>query len=164
MVTNQQTTKAYFKTLTIIHLSLVLGIVLFGLVVLFFIADFQHPDYYSELARLFVYLVPGLVLIGIVASNVVSKIRLTALKQSSDLTAKLKGYNEPLIIRYVFIESPALFALVAIFITNDINYLVYAGLLVVLLIFKRPTIRSVIADLELDQQEIAVIEDPDSII
>jgi hypothetical protein len=164
MEQNQQTTKEYFRTFKIIHLGLVMGIVLFGLVVTYFIADFQHPDNESDLAKILVYLVPGLVVGGIVASNVISKIKLNALSENIDLRVKLKGYGEPLIIRYALLEFPALFALVAIFITNNKNYLVYAVLLVVLIIIKRPTIKMAIADLELEQDEIAVVENPDSII
>lgn len=164
MEQNQQTTKAYFRTFKIIHLGLVMGIILFGLVVTYFIADFQHPDDESDLAKILVYLVPGLVVVGIVASNVISKIKLNALSENIDLRVKLKGYGEPLIIRYALLEFPALFALVALFITNNKNYLVYAVLLVVLIIIKRPTIKMAIADLELEQDEIAVVENPDSII
>jgi energy-coupling factor transporter transmembrane protein EcfT len=164
MEIHQQTTKSYFKMLSIIHLFLVLGIVLFGLVVIFIITDFQHPDNDSGLAKLFVYLVPGMVIAGIVASNMISTFRLNALKENNDLNVKLKGYSEVLIIRYMLLEFPSLFALVVIFMTSNMNYLVYAGLLVVLLIIKRPTIKLAIADLKPDQKEISFLEDPNSII
>ena len=64
----------------------------------------------------------------------------------------------------MLLDGPALFALVAIFITNNTNYMVYAGLMVVLLVLKRPTRKSAVMDLDLDQQEIALLEDPDSIL
>jgi hypothetical protein len=164
MEQNQQTSKSFFKMLSIIHLFLVLGIVLFGLVVTFIITDFSQPDTESELAKLFVYLVPGMVIAGIVASNLIFVIRLNALKEIGDLTVKLKGYSESIVIRYMLLEFPALFALVAIFTTSNINYLVYAGLLIVLMIIKRPTKKLAIADLKLDQKEISILEDPESIL
>jgi len=64
-----------------------------------------------------------------------------------------------LIIRYALLEAPALFALAAIFMTNNSNFMVYAGLMVVLMATKRPTKKAAIADLALDQQEIAALED-----
>jgi hypothetical protein len=164
MEQTQQTTKEYFKLLSIIHLALMVGLVLFGLVVSFFIADFQHPDNTSELARIIVYLVPGLCIAGLVASNMVSKNRVYQLKANSDLSAKLMGFREAMIIRFALLEGPGLFVLATIFITNDINYLIYAGVMVVLMLVKRPTMRSLIAELELDQKEIAFLENPDSII
>jgi hypothetical protein len=164
MEQSQQTTKEYFKMLTIIHIGLTMGLVLFGLVISVFIIDFNQIDTKSELAKLFDYLVPGLIVVGIVASNMISKIKINALKVNNDLRSKLRGYTESLIIRYALLEGPGLFALVTIFITNDFNYFIYAGIMVVLLIIKRPTMKSVIAELELDQQEITVLENSDSII
>ena len=160
----QQSPKSFFRMLSIIHLGLVLGVCLFGLVVTFMIADFQHPDNESELSRLFVYLIPVLVMAGIIASNVMFKIRLNDLKEISGLNARIKGYSLPVIIRYMLLEFPALFALVAVFLTNNMTYLVYAGLMIILLGIKRPTMKSAIAELELDQQEIAFLENPDSVI
>jgi len=160
----QQTTKEYFKLLSIIHLALIVGLVLFGLVVSFFIADFQHPDYTSELARIVVYLVPGLCIVGMIAGNIISKSKFKLLKEESDINIKLTGYREALIIRNALLEGPGLFALVTIFITNDMNYLIYAGVMVLLMLAKKPTMRSLIAELELDQQEVAMLENPDSII
>jgi hypothetical protein len=43
--------------------------------------------------------------------------------------------------------------------TNNSNFMVYAGLMVVLMATKRPTKKAAIADLALDQQEIAALED-----
>jgi hypothetical protein len=48
--------------------------------------------------------------------------------------------------------------------TNNINYIVYAVLLVIMLVLKRPTRKSAITDMQLNQQEIAMLEDPESII
>jgi len=164
METNQQSTNEFFKLTAFIHLALVLGVVVFGIVVYFFVADFQHPDTQSALAQLLVFLVPGLVIAGIVASNVMYRLRLNALRDIPNLKIKLEGYRGSLIIRYVLLEAPALLALVAIFITNNANFLVYAGLMVVLMIIKRPTRKTAMMDLELGQQEISVLEDPDSMI
>lgn len=164
MENNQQTTKSYFKMLSIIHLFLVLGIVLFGLVITFIITDFQHQDNDSDLAKLFVYLVPGMVIAGIVASNMISTFKLNALNENSDFKVKLKGYSEILIIRYMLLEFPSIFALVVVFMTSNINYLVYTGLLVILLIIKRPTKKLAIADLKPDQKEMSILESPDSVL
>jgi hypothetical protein len=164
METNHQTSKEYFKLTSIIHLYLVLGIILFGLVDYFFIIDFHQVDMQSGLAKLLVYLVPGLVVVGIVASNVIFVIRMNVLKESTDLKLKMMGYRLSLIVRYMLLEGSALFALVAVFMTNNINYIVYAVLLVILLVLKRPTRKSAITDMQLNQQEIAMLEDPESII
>jgi len=162
MENNQNSAKEYFKLITIIHSALVLGVILFGAVICLFIVDFQHTDTESELANLFVYLVPGLIMVGIVASNVIFRIKLNTLIDCEDLKTKMEVYRRASIIRYAFIQGPALFALMVIFLTSDINYLVYAGLMIVLLIIKRPTMKLAVSELRLDQQEIALLENPDS--
>ena len=164
MENNRQSSKKYFKFISIIHLAMMLGVVLFGIVVYIFVADFQNPDTQSELAKLLVYIVPGSVIAGIIASNIIFRLKLNAIIGSGDLKVKMAVYRESLIIRYILLEGPALFALVAIYMTNNSNFMVYAGLLVVLLAMKRPTIKSAIADLALDQQEIVTLENPESIL
>ena len=160
MENNQSSVKEYFKIISVIHLVMILGVVLVGLVVIFFVADFQQPDTSSEIAGILVYLVPGLVIAGILSSNIIFRIKLNGVIESEDLKLKMTVYRESLIIRYALLEGPALFALAAIFITNNINFLVYAGLIVVLLASKRPTKKSAFADLALNQQEIASLDDP----
>jgi hypothetical protein len=162
MEKNQNSTKEYFKLISIIHTALVLGVILFGAIVCLFIVDFQHVDSQSVLANLFVYLVPGLIMAGIIASNVIFRIKLNNLLNSEELIVKMEVYRRASIIRSAFIQLPALFALMVIFMTSDINYLVYAGLMIILLIIKRPTLKLAISELRLDQKEIALLENPDS--
>lgn len=162
MGNNQNSTKEYFKLISIIHSALALGIILFGVIICLFIADFQHTDTQSGLANLFVYLVPGLIMTGIIASNVIFRIKLNTLLISEDLKIKLEVYRRASIIRYAFIQFPALFALMVILMTSDINYVVYAGLMIILLFIKRPTMKLAISELRLDQKEIALLENPDS--
>ena len=164
MENNKQSTKEYFKIISFIHRAILLSVVLFGIVVYFFAADFNHPDTQSELAKLLVFIVPGLVIAGIIASNIIFRVKLNGVIESEDLKVKMAVYRESLIIRYMLLEGPALLAMAAIYMTNNSNFMVYAGLLVVLMAMKRPTKKSCIADLALDQQEIAVLDDPDSTI
>jgi MFS family permease len=164
METPQQTSKEYFRITSVIHMGLVLGVVIFGLVVSFFIADFQHPDMDSESARIFVYLVPGICILALFAAKLIFGNRLKSLMELDDLKTKMTGYRECLIIRYLFLEGPALFAMVAVFLTGNIIYLIYAGVVLVLFILKRPTLKATVKDLALNQEEVAKLEDPDAIV
>ena len=164
MQNTPQSSKEFFRINSFIHLSFMLGVLLFGMVVYFFVADFQHPDTQSKLAGLLVFIVPGLVIAGIVASNIVFRIKLNGVIESEDLKAKMAVYRESLIVRYMLLDVPALFALAAIYLTNNSNFMVYAGLMLVLMATKRPTKKSAIADLALDQHEISLLDDPDSTV
>ena len=93
MENNQSSVKEYFKIISVIHLVMILGIVLFGLVVFFFVADFQQPDTRSEIACILVYLVPGLVIAGIIASNIIFRVKLNGVIDSDDLKQKMTVYR-----------------------------------------------------------------------
>ena len=160
----QQTIKEYFKIISIFHFALAFGLIVFGLVISFLLADFQHPDNESDFAKILVYLVPGLLIVGIVASIMVFSNRLDILKGEMDFRLKMEKYREALIIRYALLEGPGLFALVSIFLTNNSEYLLYAAAMLILLLIKRPSIKSAIKELELDQNEISKIENPDFVI
>ncbi len=160
----QQTIKEYFKIISIFHFALALGITVFGLVISFLVADFQHPDNESDFAKILVYLVPGLLIVGIVASKMVFSNRLNILKDEMDFKLKLEKYREALIIRYALLEGPGIFALVSVFLTNNSEYLIYAAAMLIFILIKKPSIKSAINELELDQTEISKIENPDYVI
>lgn len=164
METTKQTSKEYFKTLSILHLALTSGVLFFGLIVSFLILTGTMSNNSTDLDSIFMYLIPVLILGGLFAGNRIYKNKLAGLKESTDLKAKMTNYRSILINRYAFLEAPAFFALVAVMLTSNLLYLVFAGIMIMFMIYWRPTRNSVIADLELSQQEISVIESPDSII
>ena len=73
-------------------------------------------------------------------------------------------YREALIIRYALLEGPGIFALVSVFLTNNSEYLIYAAAMLIFILIKKPSIKSAINELELDQTEISKIENPDYVI
>ena len=76
----------------------------------------------------------------------------------------MTNYRGVIIVRYAFLEGPAFFAFVSALLTGNLIFLAFAGLVIIFMIYWRPTKSSVISDLELNQQEISIIENPDSII
>jgi hypothetical protein len=103
-------------------------------------------------------------LIGIFASNIVFKKMLNELQENDALNTKMSNYRSFLIIKYALLEGPALFAIIVTFITGNLFFLLYAGIMVLLLLYSRPKVQSAITDLRLNQQEMAIVEDPDGII
>ena len=164
METNGQTSKEYFRTLSIIHLALVIGLVLFGPIVSYLILSNTMLNKTADLNKTFIYIVPIFILGGLFGSNWNYKNKLSELKEENDLKTKMTNYRGIFIIRYAFLEGPAFFAFVAVLLTSNLLFLAFAGLMIIFMIYWRPTKNSVIADLELNPQEIATIENPDSII
>ncbi len=159
----KQTTKEYFKIISTIHLAMFMGQLILGLLIYFFIIDPDHPDLTSELAQILQFLVPSVAIVGIIASRMIFKKRLIPIKEDAELKIKMEKYREALIIRMALLEGSALFSMVAVFITNNVNYLIYACCLVVYFIYNKPTLTSAISNLELNQMEISKLEDPETL-
>lgn len=164
METTQTTSKIYFQMHALIHFFLILGVILLGLIVSVFIADFQHIDQESDLAKLFEYLLPALTGGGIIVCRIVCQFKLNSIKKQSDLRQKLNEYGSAMIIRCALLEVPAVIAIAAVFATSNPIYFIYCGFMILIMIARRPTLKLTISDLNLGRQEISILEDPDSII
>lgn len=164
METTKQTSKEYFKTLSILHLALTIGLISIGLVGFYLIISGIMSNNMTELNMIFYYVNSILILVGLFGSNWIYKNKLNGLKGENVLKTKMTNYRGVLIFRYAFLEGPAFFAFVSALLTGNLLFLAFTGLVIIFMIYWRPTISSVIADLELNQQEISIIENPDSII
>ncbi len=164
METTKQTSKVYFKTLKIIHLALTLGIVFVGLIGSYLIFSGKMSNNMTDLNEVLFYIIPVFSLGGLFVSNWIYKNKLSELKEKKDLNAKMANYRDILIGRYALIEVPTFFAFVAIMLTGNLLYLAYIALMILFMIYWRPTRNSVIADLELNLNESTIVRNPDSII
>ncbi|HUM46467.1 MAG TPA: hypothetical protein PLD84_06050 [Chitinophagales bacterium] len=159
-----QTSKEYFKALLLLHTAFIAGQVCFGLIVSFLVVSGKVNSGSADLSVVFAYVVPIFVLIGLSGSNYIYKSKLSKLRSSNDLKYKMFNYRVALIIRYAFLEGPTLFAIIVALLTGNLIFLVFAGLLLSFMIYWRPVKNRIIADLGLSTEEVAIINDPDSII
>ena len=168
MDSNKLTSRNYFKALSILNLALVSGTVLFGLLISVLILTTKASDNSIEFSGIFNYMVPAFVVIGIIGGNNLFKKTLNQSRENLDLdlnlNSKMTNYRSALIMKYALLEGPALFAIIAAFVSHQIGLMAYAGLLVLLLLYSRPNAKTTIAVLKLDQQESLIIEDPGGVI
>ena len=163
METIKQTSKEYFKTLSIIHAALTIGPVVFGLII-FLVVSLSHTNALNELTKIFYYVVPIITVIALLSANIFYKSKLKTFKDSDSLQNKLTTYRGLLIMRYASAEGASFFAVVAAFITETPFFLIFVGLLLLLMIYWRPTRESLKADLQLSVQEVSAIDDPDAVV
>ncbi len=164
METIQQTSKDYFKTLAILHLALVSGTLLFGIIsYLLFVID-KSSNEFTEISGYFLFLVPIVFIAGLLASYLVYKNKLSSLIEINNLNEKLAYYRGAFLVRLAILEGTAFFAIVSVMLTNNIIFLLFAGLIIIIMIYYKPTRKSIIIDMQLNQQEIVIIENPDAII
>lgn len=152
----QQTTKAYLTSLSIIHTALIMGQLLFAGVTFYLNNSGQYmPD--KSLNTVFMLVVPGLVIVGIVASNALFSSRIKNIKEKQDFSAKLEAYRSVSIMRWALLEGPSLFAIICYFLTGNNKFLLMAGILIVIFVLKRPSKDKLVQDLELNQAESVLI-------
>ena len=164
METVKQTSKEYLKTLSILHLALTVSPVIFGLVGFYLISIGSILIDSAVLDMVFTYIVPVFIVGGVFGSNWIYKNKLNQLKEENDFNLKMSSFRGALILRYALLEGPALFSVVVAMITSNPLFLVFTGIMVGFMFYWKPTKDTVIADLQLSQQEIIILENPDAII
>jgi hypothetical protein len=141
----------YLKTLTLIHAALVFGLVIFGAISYFsgvgFVGQFEVTN------DVFIYLIPIAAMLGYFGSKIYFKKQLETIRKSDPLPSKLAKYKVASIVKYAFIEGPAVLALF-IFMGNGYSlYFSIAFCLVLYLLVQRPTKDKLVQDLDLSPTE-----------
>lgn len=158
------TSKDFFKSVQIIHLALITGVIILGIFAYSFHYIGIEMEGGKDLNFDLIYVVPVFAIAGIIASNLVFKQKLKECIARPNLKEKLNCYRSALIIKFALIEGSSFFALVAFLLTGDLLYLGFAAILVVVFITYIPSKEKSIVDLELNQTEKQIIYDADAII
>lgn len=159
-----QTSKQFFNTLTIIHAGLFIAQITFGAITYLLKSNgmFQSSD--PELESMLLIISVVVALGGITASTFVGKAQLNAARQKSSLKDKLVAYKTAVLIKLALLEMPTLFILVCFLLSGNYYLLAFAGAVLVLFYINRPTLNNLSIDLELNQSDKAIIENPNSIV
>ena len=134
------------KTLSIIHLALVGGILAFGIFKFInngtFVANADPKD-------VFIYVIPVVAAFGYFMSQFMFKKQLLAIDRTDTLTLKLAKYQAASIVKYAFIEGPAFLAIIAYGFNGNALFLVIAIFLVVYLFMQKPNQKKFMEDVPL---------------
>jgi hypothetical protein len=159
MKTEQMTSKAYFMQMTIMHLSMLMGQLIFG-VLAFYLQLNDQKTINIETLKLFQYIALALAIIGVGVSVFINNFRLRSIKEKKDISAKLGAYRINFMIKMAFIEMPVLFAIISYLITGNTFFLMLGGALALVFLLYFPTKNRIAEELELNSDEIALIKDP----
>lgn len=159
MQQDQKIGQGYFKALSILHLALVMGQVLFGAVAVFLRMSGGFNTDMPELRDVFIYLVPVVIIAAIIAGNTIFKSRLAAAKEKGSLTEKLNDYRAALIVRYALLEGPSLLAIIAYLLTGELLFICIAGMAIIIFFILRPSKERLVKDLDLSTAETNILND-----
>jgi hypothetical protein len=154
------TIREFVFRLTILHLAMVAGVVLF-IAVSFFIQ--QNEAIRSPgLMPLANILVPVAAVLAVFASEGVFRFLMGKLEMDMPFHIKLHRFMSGCIIRYAVVEAGALFATIMYLLTGDLKALVIAGALVIWYFFIRPSAAQISTVIPLSQEEEEKLGNPDS--
>ncbi|MEH6764949.1 MAG: hypothetical protein V7655_10655 [Aequorivita antarctica] len=142
------TPKSFLNTFTLIHLVLVAGVSIFGLMT--YMQTQNQILSFSYSGDIMFFVVPLMALAGILAGNYLYGNIINGLVSKNTLKEKLSGFQTASVVRYALLEGPALLGIVAFMSDGNQYFLIISLLLLGWLIFQRPTRDKVERDLMLE--------------
>ncbi|WP_324027606.1 hypothetical protein QSV08_06545 [Maribacter sp. BPC-D8] len=142
--------KNFIKSLSIMHLFLLVGLSIFTIWVIFQINTFNTD---SNGESMFLYAVPIFAMIGYFGSQWIFKKMTSKIQLSTRLEDKLKKYQSALHIKYALIEMPAFIGLFAYYNTGNALPLVISICLLAYLAVQRPNKNHIIKNVPLTVEE-----------
>ena len=139
--------KTYLKTLSLIHIALMSGILIFGLVALYVTPKNNLYFSFSNdmlFLGIFIFILMIVFMFGLVFKSILKQ---NAKKQSNDLNQALIKYQTTLIIRIALIEGPSLFGVVVFLLSGNLIFLSGSALLLTYMYFQKPSREKIIKEL-----------------
>ena len=143
-------TKNLFTVLSLIHGSLVLGLLVFSGFVYWKNSSFNTD---INQADIFIYMVPLVAAAGYFLSKSLYQKQIQKIDGNNGLSNKLNRYQTASIIKFALLEVPAILALVAYYYNGNAIHLVIALCLIAYLISQRPTQKRFQNDMPLTLEE-----------
>lgn len=164
MESRGQTSKEYFKLLSLLHTSLLGAQLLFAVVAFYLNMNGQFSNDAGEFNDIFQFIVPVVIVGAVLGSTMLFKAQLKSIKAKPELKDKLNGYRSASLIKYAMLEAPSMFAIVCYLLTANFIFMGFAGLIIVVFLLNRPLPENTANDLELNQAEKMKVLDPNSTV
>jgi hypothetical protein len=136
---NDQLLEATNKKIVLIFFAFIISITTFATFSIFFIESSGMKNESSEQFDVFLFVVPTLGIMGLVASQFLYK---NILNQARAVEGVLKfqQYQVAMLVKYALLEGPSLIALLAYLLSGNHVHLITAAVLVSILIIQKPSI------------------------
>lgn len=146
-----QTPKTFLRTITIIHLAMLLGQALFAIVVFSLIKNTGID--LKDTKDPFLFVVPIMAIGCFTASVFVFKSKINEAANKPTLKGKLMAYQAAFIIQVALLQGASLFGIVVYDVTRNFLYLLISMVIILYFIMIRPTKEKITDSLNLDYEE-----------
>lgn len=143
--TNNNTPKGFFRTLSLIHMGLIGGLLVATAV--FYLQTEVPPNTGEE--DLMIYVFPTIAILSIFLSKFLFAQQLKNLEDKKLLSQKIPGYLTASLISYALVEGPAFLNLIWFSTTGNMLYFAVTLTLLAYLLWHRPTKQKVENQLQL---------------
>lgn len=153
MANDTNSPKALLKSMKIMHLALITGLVMFTLVSVVV----TQMGFEPELAAYKDYALIGVAafsLIIFMVSRIVFQKIVGRIDRNLSLTTRLIKYRTAIIIRFALYEGPAFLGIVTFMLTGDYLNLIITGLMIALLVSSRPGVENTASDLGIPVEDL----------
>lgn len=156
------TVKDYFRANTIVHFSLIVGLVFFMLVSFFLnlSGEIQIP----EVHEIFKIVAPSVVLLAFIVSKMIYRQKIASLQEIPSITDKLNKFRSLMIIRNAILEGAGFLSIIGYMLTGNLLYAGLGLLVIFYMLILFPSKQRVITDLQLNTKEEDFINNPDSVL
>jgi len=152
---NQQP-KNFIKSLQIIHFALLLGVLAFGVFVMYNAKDLLFFSYQDDKA--FLYLAIIISFIGNLASKSLYKKLINQIPKDAELLQKATKYSIAHVFRMAMLEFPALMCIIFVMQSNNSFYFILVGILVLMMLAIYPSKNKFENDVPLSSKEKSMLE------
>ena len=144
--------KNQLKTINIIHISLIAGMLLFLVVVIVAIQNMVR-NINEDLDKIFTIVVPVYGLIAMFIARLIFNLIISNYSAGTNLEDKIVKYKSAKIVSWAILESGCILSLVATMLTSNYLYVAVFIFLLGYFYMLRPSRQSLINDLQLNPQE-----------
>jgi divalent metal cation (Fe/Co/Zn/Cd) transporter len=161
------TSAEYFRRLQMVYIALLIGQLMFafGVSALLLTAKIEFLN--NDIPNLNEILLGAMIFVTLlfVALNIVFyKKRLAIIKGKNNLKEMLADYKNATVIRLAILEFPSIAAIALTMITGNLYFFAFIGVIIALFIFYRPGKEKLKTELELNQTECMLLDDPNAIV
>jgi hypothetical protein len=162
MALKAQSGTQFLRTQMILYVALFMGMVIANsIATLFVIYEPAEPS----VDRNILYVVTGVLLVyALISSLILSRKKLAEAARKDTIEEKLNAFTTIFIIRAASIEAAVMTAAVSIYLTQDLTFLVVAGVSLVLFLMQVPSKKNIFQELQFSKDEQNQFNDPDQIV
>lgn len=159
-------TGTYMRSLSILHLAMLAGQVIFVLVALFLQTTqaIKTTALTPEIDSVLRYIIPALAAGSIIAGSFLFRQKTAALKMLPASAEKYNGYRSACILRYAIMEAPSMVAVVVFILSGNYYYLAVSGVVIIAFIIIRPSLTALTRHLQPSIEEQAALESPEAVL